>query len=226
MEKKKLSVKEWCDQQVAEGKEIVIKWEGGGDSGWVYFEIDGEQVENEYTDALVNYCYDALDYGSWAGEFDASGEAVYNPESGTFSGTDYYRESDTVPMNINAVLTIPKDLWFESVDIELDEYDEPTSVEPQISLVVNNGFKTDDHKEVENKIAEEFKSIVDENIDPDAYGDEIRGVWFNERFNIRDLEKDANGNYIVNITHIDIGIYNTDDKFIEFEVENIEIQEK
>ena len=82
MKNKKLSVKEWCDQQVAEGKELTLRWEGGGDSGWVYFELDGSQVENEYTEKLVDYCYDVLDYGSWAGEFDATGEATYNPVTG------------------------------------------------------------------------------------------------------------------------------------------------
>ena len=68
---------EWLDEQADLGKDVMLKWEGGNDSGWAYFELDGETIENEHTDRLVNWMYDHLDYGSWAGDFSAQGEAVY-----------------------------------------------------------------------------------------------------------------------------------------------------
>mgnify|MGYP003335272251 CR=1 FL=1 len=43
----KLSLIDWCDQQVADGHDLKLHWEGGGDSGWCYFTIDGENAENK-----------------------------------------------------------------------------------------------------------------------------------------------------------------------------------
>jgi len=48
----------WLDKLSDEGKNIQICWEGGGDSGWVYFQIDGEQVaDNPMIDLLVDRMY-------------------------------------------------------------------------------------------------------------------------------------------------------------------------
>ena len=87
----KKTVLEWCKEQVAQGHELKICWEGGGDSGWCYFQIDGEEANNEYTDHLVNSMYSELDYGSWAGEFTATGEATFDPSENAFVGIDDYQ---------------------------------------------------------------------------------------------------------------------------------------
>ena len=42
----KKSIVQWCKDQADQGNELTMKWEGGGDSGWVYFEIDGESTDN------------------------------------------------------------------------------------------------------------------------------------------------------------------------------------
>lgn len=76
----KMTVAQWCDEQVKNGHTLTLKWDGGNDSGWVYFELDGEELTNEYTEKLVDYCYSELDYGSWAGDFSANGEAEYDPK--------------------------------------------------------------------------------------------------------------------------------------------------
>lgn len=48
------------------------------------FEIDGEKEDNEFTNTLVDLMYDELDYGSWAGEFSASGTAILQPRNKVF----------------------------------------------------------------------------------------------------------------------------------------------
>ena len=228
MSNKKLTVKQWCDQQVAEGKELFIKWEGGNDSGYVYFEIDGETVENEYTEQLVNYCYDTLDYGSWAGDFDANGEAIYDPATGSFTGIDYYRESSTVPVKIDAILTIPKDLWFERLEINIEDYDSGSDVNVDVRFIVNNGFTTENHQTTATELGEQFGGEITEAIDTNLCEDDVRGVWFNESYTPANLNKDAEGNYVIEIEDIEIGTYETDEKDVTIFVndENNEDEEE
>ena len=51
-----------------------------------------------------------LDYGSWAGDFSANGEAVYDSKEKAFVGTDYYSETESVPVKVSIPINIPKDL--------------------------------------------------------------------------------------------------------------------
>jgi len=218
MSNKKLTVKQWCDQQVAEGKELCIKWEGGNDSGYVYFEVDGNTVENEYTERLTDYCYDELDYGSWAGDFDANGEAIYDPETGSFTGVDYYRESSTTPVKVGAILTIPKDLWFERLEINVEEYDKGSDINVDIKFIVNNGFTTENHATTAKELEEQFSGEITEAIDTNLSEDDVRGVWFNESYTPANLNKDAEGNYVIEIEDIDVGTYETDEKDVTISV--------
>lgn len=84
----------WCCNMADAGHTLEICWEGGGDSGWVYFELDGKTIENDITEFMVNKMYDELDYGSWAGEFNASGRAQFDPATKKFVGTDHYSQED------------------------------------------------------------------------------------------------------------------------------------
>lgn len=228
MSNKKLTVKQWCDQQVEEGKELFLKWEGGNDSGYVHFEIDGETVENEYTEELVNYCYKELDYGSWAGDFDANGEAIYDPKTGSFSGIDYYRESSTVPVKLGTILTIPKDLWFERVEINIEDYNADSYLNVDVKFIVNNGFTTENHETTAAELGKQFSSEITEAINTNLSEDDVRGIWFNESYTPATLDIDAKGNYVLEIEDIDIGTYETDEKNVTIFIndENNEDEEK
>lgn len=226
MENKKLSVAEWCDEQVKAGKEIMLKWEGGGDSGWVYFEINGEKVENEYTETLVDYCYDTLSYGSWAGEFDANGEATYDPKEKAFVGIDYYSESDVVEKDPGIVLSIPKELWFDgiSVDVEDVEY-EVGEHNVDVKLIVQNGMVVEDHK----AIAEQLKKQIVEEINNglmQQIGDESE-VFGNIVFLENDFETDPKtGNKTVKMDRINVRFRETEEKDIFIGTEELELLEK
>ena len=143
----KKSILAWLKEKTDQDGEIKMKWEGGGDSGWCYFEIDGETIDNEYADCLLKRIDDTLNYGSWAGEFNASGEAVYNPETNTFEGTDFYGEDTSEVLDVDFTVRVPKKLWFDTLHVECEaNYDD----EPQMSvrLLVKNGFLTDQHTEI------------------------------------------------------------------------------
>lgn len=225
MENKKLTIAEWCDQQVAEGKEIVLKWEGGGDSGWVYFEIDGEQVENEYTESLVNYCYDTLDYGSWAGEFDATGEAMYDPKQKAFVGTDYYSETDVETRDPKITLSIPKNLWFDGLSVEVEETEyEVSNAGVNVKLIVQNGMVLDDH----NQVAEQLKEQIVEHLN-NEFKDEIgedSALFADIVFLADDFKTDADGNKVIDMNQVNVRVRNTDEKDIYLEVEDMELQTK
>lgn len=151
----------WCDAQVAEGKFLEIKWEGGGDSGWVYFEIDGEQTSEPEAEALVDMIYSQLDYGSWAGEFSASGSATYDPITKSFQGEDNYSEEEGKTFDCHITVKIPKHIPFDRVLIEAYE-----SNKTSVNLTIANGF---DHPErivvqqiLEEQLTKEFEAVLEQ----------------------------------------------------------------
>jgi hypothetical protein len=121
MNEQKLTVLEWCDQQVAEGKELSIGWDGGNDSGYAFFKLDKQDIDNEYTEVLLDHIYEELDYGSWAGEFSASGEAIYSSDTKCFEGTDYCSNEDYISYDCEIKIKVPKEFSFEEIFFECDE---------------------------------------------------------------------------------------------------------
>lgn len=225
--KTELSLIEWCDQQVKEGKELAIGWEGGGDSGWCYFEIDGKQVpdgkENDYIRGLLDAMYNQLDYGSWAGEFSANGRAVYDPNQKAFVGTDYYSEDETEVYSCDIDVRVPKKLWFDRMEISLESDD----VDADAAFTVRNGFLTEEH----NKFLEEFKEyfnekveeVVDKFIADDNTGD-YRSIW--QSWELERSEFSEDGEFLVyNIADINIGTCTTDDKDVFLELEYVNLDE-
>lgn len=205
----KQSLIDWCDQQAAAGKELALCWDGGGDSGWVYFELDEEQIENEHTNKLVDMMYDELDYGSWAGEFSANGRAIYNAETKCFIGTDYYSEDQTVQYPCAIRLELPADVWFDTLSYSIE--DEAVT---DVSLEVRNGFTTDRHTAVAELVKESFDDQLDGviekfNNDPDT--NEFRSMWEDNTINRSEFVQE--GDKLVHvITSIGIGTYDGDEK--------------
>lgn len=210
----------WCDDMVYKGHTLKLCWEGGGDSGWVYFKIDEEQVndsaETPEIEELISRMYDQLDYGSWAGEFQANGEAAYNPTEKAFVGTDYYSEDETYCYHYPMKVIVPKSLWFDAIEYNIEQ-DEPIV---DVAFIIRNGFLTDKHTEVANQIKESLDEQVDAAIAsyqnlPDAT--EYRNVWQNERIE-RNEFKEEGDNLVALIEELSIGTYTTDEKEIYLEL--------
>jgi hypothetical protein len=210
----------WCDEQVAAGKELGIHWEGGGDSGWAYFTIDGDQVsdseENDEIRQLTDLMYDHLDYGSWAGEFSASGDATYNATEKAFVGTDYYSEDETYNFDYLIKITVPKDLWFESLECNMEDED-PTI---NVAFSIRNGFLTDRHTQVAEQIKKSLKEQVEQGISAYnqlEYTTEYRNIWQNDVIN-RSEFKEEGDNLVAYIEELSIGTCDTDEKEIYLEL--------
>lgn len=211
----------WCNDQVADGRTLSMGWEGGGDSGWCWFELDGKKLnEGEYPEAdqLVELMYDHLDYGSWAGEFSTTGEAEFDPKQNAFVGTDYYSEDDTHYQECNIQIRIPKHLWFDSVEYNMEDEEVTTN----FAFIIRNGFLTQEHWDTADYIAESLTIDANEVINKYSSSDnakEYRSVWQNDRIQRSAFTED--GDYLVyTIEELSIGVYDSDDKLVYLELQS------
>jgi hypothetical protein len=218
--KTKKSLVQWCDEQVAAGKEIGIGWEGGGDSGWCYFMIDGKQVSDGQTteemEQLLDLMDDELDYGSWAGEFSAAGEAIYSSEEKAFVGIDNYGEDDTEYWECSIPIRIPKYLWFDSVEYNFED----DEVRAQFAFKIRNGFLIEEHE----KVATEIESYLEEKVNAEvnlfiAKSDaEFRSIWQNDTINRDQFTED--GDFLVyTLEELSMGTTTSEEKDIYLQLE-------
>jgi hypothetical protein len=193
----------WCDEQSQNGNEVAICWEGGGDSGWVYMEVDGEQASAEEADWLIDRMCDILDYGSWAGEFSASGRAVYDAETKVFEGDDIYSEDSTEEVELNEdqiiKIKIPKRYFLEGLRVEFDNILDggEVSITPVVRNGIINSELVDVCKSMEKEIEDKAVEILSNTTSSDYSG------WQTEEFTIADLEDEDPENYVMNITRLE-----------------------
>jgi len=205
---KTLSIKEivaWCDKQTEEGKLLELCWEGGGDSGWAFFKIDGDNAETEETTALVDMIYNELDYGSWAGEFSANGRATYDPMTKCFEGIDHYSEDDfdTLTLAEPIQVLIPKSLGFDSIEYNI-KGDDSDEVRVEITFNIVNGFIRPELHELEEKMSKEIKEELNnvfENIDVNYFNTHV----FVERHEMNM----QNDNVVFQINHVEYLTWNS-----------------
>lgn len=214
-----LSILDWCNKMHEQGHEICLNWDGGGDSGWVYFTIDGETTENEYTTALVEYMYDHLDYGSWAGEFSANGQAKYDPNEKAFIGTDYYSEDGSTTRSCDITFKVPKSLWFDTLNVQVQGEEAIASVE----FEVKNGFLSKEHEQFAQTLGHDLTDLFDKEVEffqPDNDNQEYRSVWDQYEFTPADDKSTDPDNYLFKIDKISFSVSDTDDKDICLSVES------
>lgn len=191
-EEKEITIKQildWCLKKTQEGSEVILKWDGGGDSGWVHLEVDEQDSSDPEAERLVDMMYDQLDYGSWAGEFSASGEAPFDAETQMFQGTDYYTETDSTVATAKIEIRIPKHIHFD--DIDINTQDEECNVD--VSFGIRNGF---DHPDTES-LAKELETMLSEKILEAAIADvedenDIDGFWENYQIFRTDFTEEGN----------------------------------
>ncbi|MFO0468693.1 MAG: hypothetical protein ACK5ZX_05245 [Bacteroidota bacterium] len=200
----------WCDEKSQDGSEVAICWEGGGDSGWVYMEVDGEQASSEEADWLVDRMCDILDYGSWAGEFNASGRAIYDSETKVFEGDDVYSEdtSEEIELKDDQIIKIkiPKKYFLEELRVEFENVLDGGCV--SILPIVKNGIINCELpvlcKNMEDEIRDKEVEILSNATSSDYSG------WQIENFVISELENEDPDNHVINITRLEYTGYSED----------------
>lgn len=221
MSKKDLSVKDvldWCLKKTEEGSEVVLKWDGGGDSGWVHLEVDGEDSNDDEAEWLIDEMYDTLDYGSWAGEYSASGEAPFDPETKMFQGTDYYTETDSANAKAKIEIRIPKHIHFD--DLEIHTQDEECNVE--VTFGIRNGFDHPDAealvKQLQERLSSEIYEAAKANVDDE---DEIDGFW--ETYSLfRESDFTEDGDDLVHVMNdITYSKRHTSENYVEINLEEL-----
>lgn len=137
----------YCDSLAEKEGDVHMEWNGGNDEGHVTLLAGGETVTGDEADLITTIMHRALDYGSFAGSFYCWGEAKYSTKTKCFKGIDNYEEEDYDDTESNIVISVPKNIWFDSLSYEVDS-DDNVNVE----LLVTNGFKTEEHDEFEKAL--------------------------------------------------------------------------
>lgn len=226
MSKKDFTIQQiidWCDKMTAEGKRPILKWEGGGDSGWVYMEDeDGERLDDvPEAEWLVDKMYDELDYGSWAGEFSANGEAEYSVESKCFEGTDYYSEEQNSSCPSNIRIEIPAFIPFDRLEIETE--DEEIGVSCALSL--DNGYVHPASHDVMTSLEEQLKEDISAAVDEHYKSDSEDPDEFNNFYNHYVIDRNEfkrEGDMMVHILkEVGFNVHQTEEKGIRIDLKEL-----
>lgn len=188
-----------------------------GDSGWAELKVDDNNIEVAgYSDKLLDGIYEELDYGSWAGEFYASGEAVYNKEEQSFIGIDDYSEDDTVLHECSIMLRIPENLWYDSIQIRIECNNDGGDIDDEavsVRFIVKNGFLTDEHASLATLLETQILEEVREEVHIFEQDNEFRSIW--ETINLNRADGEQVSEFIQHeITSIDMGSSTSNEKSI------------
>lgn len=216
----KEKAKVYLEELLSNGaQEIRITWEGGNDEGSFNLFVDDKEVTIIHTKKdgayeLVDFIADEIGYGSFAGDYSANGEVIYDVEQEAFIGTDDCEMLEDYNYKFKKPLVFPilKELWFDSVSVEISGYSEDMDI--SVRLSISNGPVFQEHIDFESNTVKVLEKEVDQ-IFNDI--DEVRDVWYSQEFGRDNLGVDKDGNFLLAITGL------TYNKYVS-EVKDIVIQ--
>lgn len=218
------------------GVKLQIEWNGGGDSGSASLKIDDKtfdgydygdiesskkNIEHRIHRKVLDRMYDTLDYGSWAGDFSASGTADFVVEEDFigFRGIDHYSEDEGHSLTVNINVIIPK----ESIPAEADRLDISISdgydgAEPNVSISFRgkDSYKalelTKQHADLIEIEEYRIAKIIDGQLN------EIKGVYVNSvyQYDSVDLENwDRSTDFKFKIEEVHYYVLDETEKHVE-----------
>lgn len=221
MSEEQITIKQildWCLKKTEEGSEVILKWDGGGDSGWVHLEVDESDSDDAEAEALVDMMNDQLDYGSWAGEFSASGEAYFDPKTKMFQGVDYYSETDSASADCNIEIRIPKYIHFDNLEILTEDQECNVTV----SFGIRNGFQHPEAQALEIKLAEELRDKISEAAGLDVEDEDDIDGYYETYDLIRDSDFVIDGDDLVHtMTHVMYSKRYTTEKDVQIDLQEL-----
>ncbi|WP_316835032.1 hypothetical protein [Pedobacter nutrimenti] len=170
------AIQAYCDELTRDGQELSVTWEGGNDSGWLTLKLDGIEKENltEIEHDLLHFVGEELGYGSFAGDFSTDGEAVYNRDTKCFIGEDTYSESEQGLQECAIELSLPEQVWFDTLMIQVEVQDGYDVPEANLTLQILNGPYPEHFDKIKSKIEnylQEMFALATNHIE--AFG----GLW-------------------------------------------------
>ena len=214
MKDKQLSLRQRLDAIASEGKEIKVTWEGGNDSGGYNLFIDGVEVyygDAVYDEIVEDIISDAVDYGSWAGDYSADGSVHYDADQGAFIGEGKETESESATLeDISIEIRIPKALNFDAFEIITQGTHCWEELSIDCKFVISNGPVFPEHGEVEDNMNYYVMESVTHILETDeACKDEEIG-WVSNDWYISIGEFKEDGDELVHvIDNIDYSYNNT-----------------
>jgi hypothetical protein len=215
--------KEYLDKLLSEGvKEIRITWDGGNDEGTYNLYVDKKDVYLDWNlrdgaYALVGYIEDEIGYDSFAGDFHANGEVIYDVEEGAFMGQDDCEmlEDFIYEFDKPLVFTILKDLWFDNVEVDLSGYEGDYDISVRLSIA--NGPVFQEHLDFESNAVEVITKAISEGLYDNIDIDLVSDFWFSKEFSRESLGVNSDGNFLLTLTEIHYNKYVGDikDVFIQ-----------
>ena len=206
----KEKAKKYLDLLLSVGaKEIKVTWEGGNDEGSFYLHIDGKDTDIDYTRKdgtyeLIDYIADEIGYGSFAGDYNANGEVIYDVEQGAFIGEDDCEmlEDYTYKFKKPLIFPILKELWFDNVLVDISGYSEDIDI--SVRLSISNGPVFQEHMDFESNAVKVIEKEIDNLFDEI---DEARDFWFTQEFDRDNLGVDKDGNFLLALTEVSYNKY-------------------
>lgn len=179
-----------CDALTQNGETLEIKWSGGGDDGLFEMLRDGKPFDygSPAIQSVIEMVENEIGYGGFDGNFSAEGRVEYNRELRAFEGEDTYSESDADMAECSITIRIPREIWFDRLNILINSEYSSSSVTTRLQVM--NGPRVDQHQLVEEYLDERISRAIDEVLeaveDVDGASDEIT-INFSE-FSLSDTE--------------------------------------
>ena len=218
----KQKAKKHLTKLLSEGaKEIRVTWEGGNDEGSFSLYVDDKDIDIDWNKKdgsydLIDYIGDEIGYGSFAGDFNTNGEVVYDVEKKAYIGNDSYEEQQefTYKFRKPLILTIPKNLWFDTIEVDMSGYDD--DIDASVKLSMTNGPVVQEHIDFESNSAKALREIANQLFDD---LDEVRDLWMSEApVKREDLSVDKDGNPYHAVTSLIYSKYVEEDKEINIQL--------
>lgn len=125
----------------------IGEFSGGNDSGGCSFNTELSDIDNE----LYEICENQLNYGSWAGNFDSSGDITYNLENKTIyiTGNEIDYENKILVKNVIIPVNF-ENFNFDSLSVYIDYRNDGNN--NNIEYNISSGFISEEMFEYLEKL--------------------------------------------------------------------------